>query len=132
MDGEGRDRRGILAGGLAIAMLGATPALAASGEGKAMYGLIGKMTAKDGQRDALVAILLEGSDKMPGCRSYIVARDGKDANGIWVTEVWDSKADHAASLKLASVQSAIGRGKPLIASFDSYVETEPMGGTGLV
>jgi quinol monooxygenase YgiN len=37
-----------------------------------MYGLIGKMTAVPGQRDALAAILLEGTDAMPGCLSYVV------------------------------------------------------------
>ena len=124
-------RRQAVAGGLAIAMLAATPGFAASMEGKSMYGLIGRMTAKPGQRDALIAILAEGSGDMPGCRSYIVAKDAKDADGIWVTEVWDSKADHAASLKLPSVQAAIGRGKPLIAGFGSYFETEPVGGTGI-
>lgn len=123
-------RREAVAGGLAIALLGTMPGLAAS-KGTAMYGLIGKMTAKDGQRDALVAILTEGSDKMPGCRSYIVAKDSKDENGIWVTEVWDSKEQHAGSLKLPSVQAAINRGRPLIAGFDSYFETEPVGGIGL-
>ena len=43
-----------------------------------MYGLIGKMTAAKGERDAL-----------------------------WVTEVWDSKASHDASLPL--VQAAIAK-----------------------
>jgi quinol monooxygenase YgiN len=122
-------RREALAGGLAIAMLGAIPASAK--EGSAMYGLIGKMTAREGQRDALIAILTKGSGSMPGCRSYIVAKDAKDANGIWVTEVWDRPEDHAASLRLPSVQAAIREGKPLIAGFDSYFETEPVGGTGL-
>lgn len=40
-----------------------------------MYGLIGKMTAGPGQRDALAAILLEGTDAMPGCLSYVIAAD---------------------------------------------------------
>jgi len=34
-----------------------------------MYGLIGKMTAVDGKRDELVAILLAGVSGMPGCLS---------------------------------------------------------------
>lgn len=128
-------RRQAVAGGLAIAVLGvglakSGPGLAAS-KGNAMYGLIGKMTAREGQRDALIAILLEGSGSMPGCRSYIVAKDAKDENGIWVTEVWDSREQHAGSLKLPTVQAAINRGRPLIAGFDSYFETQPMGGTGL-
>ena len=96
-----------------------------------MYGLIGSMTAVEGKRDELIKILLDGVNDMPGCLSYIVAKDPNDANGIWITEVWDSKESHAASLKLPSVQAAIAKGKPLIAKFGSYNETEPMGGHGL-
>jgi quinol monooxygenase YgiN len=96
-----------------------------------MYGLIGKFTAAPGQRDALVAILLEGIQGMPGCLSYIVAKDAADAEGIWVTEVWDSKESHTASLKLPTVQNAIKRAKPLIASFGQGFTTEPVGGVGL-
>lgn len=96
-----------------------------------MYGLIGKMTAVAGQRDALVAILLDGTRDMPGCLSYIVARDPRDGEAIWITEVWDSQASHAASLTLPQVRAAIARGKPLIAAFGDVVTTEPMGGHGL-
>jgi quinol monooxygenase YgiN len=34
-----------------------------------MYGLIGKIRCVPGQRDALAAILIEGTSAMPGCRS---------------------------------------------------------------
>lgn len=96
-----------------------------------MYGLIGKLKAAPGQRDALIAILLEGIAGMPGCRSYIVAQDKNDADGIWVTEVWESQARHRESLTLPSVQQAIARGKPLIAAFEQHVETTPVSGHGL-
>lgn len=96
-----------------------------------MYGLIGKMSAAPGERDALIAILLEGISGMPGCLSYIVARDPSDANAIWITEVWDSAESHKASLDLPSVQAAIAEARPLIAGFDSHQETEPVGGHGL-
>lgn len=96
-----------------------------------MYGLIGKMKAIAGQRDALVSILLEGVSGMPGCLSYVVARDPSDPDAIWVTEVWDSQASHKASLSLPAVKDAITRGRPLIASFDQYIETAPVGGHGL-
>jgi quinol monooxygenase YgiN len=82
-----------------------------------MYGLMGKMTAVPGQRDALIAILLEGIMEMPGCLSYIVAKDTADENAIWITEVWDSEASHRASLSLPQVQQAIAHGRPLIAGF---------------
>jgi quinol monooxygenase YgiN len=96
-----------------------------------MYGLIGKMTATPGQRDALIAVLLEGTGGMPGCLSYIVAKDAKDENALWITEVWDSQESHAASLQLPSVQAAIGKGRPMIAGFSDFVTTEPLGGIGL-
>lgn len=93
-----------------------------------MYGLIGKMHAVPGQRDALIAILLEGVSGMPGCLSYVVARDPADQDSIWVTEVWESQEHHTASLSLPAVQQAIAKGRPLIASFSDAVVTEPAGG----
>ncbi len=96
-----------------------------------MYGLIGKMRAQPGQRDALIAILVDGVSAMPGCLSYIVAQDPADADAIWITEVWDTKASHAASLQLPSVKDAISRARPLIAGFDQHIETAPVGGHGI-
>lgn len=96
-----------------------------------MYGLIGQMKAANGQRDALVAILLEGTREMPGCLSYIVALDPGDADGIWITEVWDNEQSHQASLQLPAVQAAIAKGRPIIAGFGSRTVTTPVGGVGL-
>ena len=96
-----------------------------------MYGLIGKMLATLGQRDALIAILLEGTTAMPGCLAYIIAKDKQDADAIWITETWDSQNNHKASLTLPSVQAAIKQARPLIAGFGERFETEPVGGQGL-
>ena len=123
-------RREFLVGAAALAVGGAsgstTPFTA-----PCMYGLIGKMTAVPGQRDALVTILLEGVSGMPGCLSYVVATDPSDADAIWVSEVWDGEASHKASLALPSVREAIGRGRPLIAGFGPSTVTTPVGGHGL-
>lgn len=96
-----------------------------------MYGLIGKALTKAGERDAFIAILLEGTGTMPGCLSYVVAKDPTDANAVWITEVWDSEASHQASLSLPAVKAAISRGRPLIAGFGERFVTEPVGGHGL-
>ncbi len=96
-----------------------------------MHGLIGKMNAVPGQRDALIDILLEGVAGMPGCLSYVIARDPADADAIWITEVWDSAQSHKASLSLPSVQRAIAQAKPMIAGFGQHTVTEPVGGHGL-
>jgi len=96
-----------------------------------MYGLIGKMNAVPGQRDALIAILLDSAQNMPGCLSYIVAKDPAEADALWITEVWDSAASHKASLALPAVKDSITRGRPLIAGFGQRTETQPVGGHGL-
>jgi quinol monooxygenase YgiN len=96
-----------------------------------MYGLIGKMIAKDGKRDELISILLNGTAAMPGCLSYIIAKDKTDANGIWITEVWKDQESHTASLALPAVKKAIELGRPLIAGFEFQTVVEPIGGHGL-
>lgn len=125
------DRREFLylTGTAALATATAQPIFAEGAD--PMYGLIGKILAAEGQRDALMNILLEGTTGMPGCHSYVVAKDSTDPNALWVTEVWDSQENHRASLTLPSVQEAIAKGKPLMAGFGERFETEPVGGHGL-
>ena len=96
-----------------------------------MYGLISKVNAVPGQRDALVAILVEGTQAMPGCLSYVIATDRADADALWITEVWDTQASHKASLSLPAVQAAIAKGRAMIAGFSNRVETVPIGGHGV-
>lgn len=94
-----------------------------------MYGLIGKIVTTPGNRDAFAAILTDGTGSMPGCLSYVIARDPRDADSLWITEVWDSEESHKASLALPKVRAAIAKGRPMIASFGDRVETTPIGGT---
>lgn len=95
-----------------------------------MYGLIGKMTALSGQRDALTAILLDSLGTMPGCLSYIVAHDPADDHAVWVTEVWTDEAAHRASLQVPEVKAAILRAMQLMATFADANVTTPVGGIG--
>ncbi len=96
-----------------------------------MYGLIGKMRAARGQRDAVIDVLRESTAALPGCLSYIIATDPVDADAIWVTEVWTDQANHKASLQLPEVQAAIAKARPFIAGFEFQIETHPVGGFGL-
>jgi quinol monooxygenase YgiN len=112
---------------MTMASTGGRPAVL----GGQMYGLIGKATAVSGKRDELLAILLEGVASMPGCLSYVVAKDPKDPDVIWITEVWDTQASHDASLTLPSVKAAIAKARPLMAGFGDPVITIPVGGHGL-
>jgi len=98
-----------------------------------MYGLQGKMIAKPGQRDALIALLLEASrgGRMPGCRLYVVSEVPAEPDAISITEAWDDKADHDASLQREGVRAAIAKARPLIAGMGESVELRPVGGQGL-
>lgn len=125
-----RRREFLAVGAATLAAIGGGPLAFAQGQA-AMYGLIGKMTAAPGRRDELIAILLEGVSNMPGCLSYIVATDPSDANAVWITEAWDSRASHESSLSLPRVKNAIAKGRSLIAGLGDGVVTTPVGGHGL-
>jgi len=125
--------RRLTAAALGLALItAAPPALAGPGTpgDKPLYGLIGSMTAKPGQRDALIAAIAAGSTDMPGCYSYVIAADATNPDLIWITEVWDSKQSHDASLNLPPVQAAIAKAKPLIAGMGSQTVTTPVAGGG--
>jgi quinol monooxygenase YgiN len=54
-----------------------------------------------------------------------------DPDAIWVTEVWRSEADHAASLANDAVKAVIARAKPVIVGFGERFTLEPVAGKGL-
>ncbi len=97
------------------------------------FGLYGKIIAQAGQRDALVLVLLEAAaalEHVPGCELYIVNTSPTEPDVVWVTEVWNSQADHQASLTRDEVKALIQRGRPLIAGGER-IELVPRGGKGL-
>ena len=98
------------------------------------FGLCGTMTAHAGQRDVLLDLLLEAADLVAGasgCEVWIVNTMRDDPDSIWITEVWRSEADHAASLTDEDVREIIGRARPLIARMGERFILEPVGGKGL-
>ena len=96
-----------------------------------MWGMIAKITLIPGKRDEMIAILKESAADMRGCLSYIVSKDAADENTIWVTEVWDSLANHNASLSLPAVKSAAPRAKAIVSNFEKIAVTSPVWRAGL-
>ena len=96
--------------------------------------MFGKVIARQEQRDALVQVLLSAAElvgKAPGCELYIVHTSPTEPDAVWVTEVWRSKEDHAASLSVKGVKELIAKGRPLIAEMGDPIFTTPVGGKGL-
>ena len=118
---------------MAAALLPATKLCALEAkmeEADPQYGLLGQMMAQPGKRAELVAILGEGTDKMPGNIAYLIGEDSANPDAVWIVELWDSKAAHTASLKLPAVQAAIAKGRPLIAGFGTRAEFMPVAKAG--
>ncbi|MFN8450127.1 MAG: antibiotic biosynthesis monooxygenase family protein [Anaerolineae bacterium] len=99
-----------------------------------MFGLIGKLKAQPGQRDALVDYLLRAAELVPeidGCYLYVINKAVDDPDTIWITEAWRSRADHQASLGSEAVRAIITAARPLIAEAGGGFEVIPVGGKGL-
>lgn len=94
--------------------------------GEQLYGLIGQMKAIPGQRDTLIAALVEGTGAMPGNLAYMINRDAADPDAIWIVEVWKDKAAHEASLALPQVRAAIAKARPVLAGFGTRAEVVPV------
>ena len=96
------------------------------------YGMCGKILAKEGQREALLQVLMEASQTpMKGCEIYIVCKSPTEADAIWVMEVWQTEADHEASFNLDSIKALITRARPFMAGGTESIHVVPMGGKGL-
>ena len=98
------------------------------------FGMFGKILAKEGQRDALVEILLEAArllSPLPGCEIYVINVSPSEPDAVWVMEAWRTEADHDASLKMESVRALIAKARPLFAGGGESTRFVPVGGKGL-
>lgn len=99
-----------------------------------MFGLVGKLVAHPGKRDDLADLLLRAAEAVAaadGSRLYLVSISEAEPDSVWVTEVWDSREAHRASLEIDAVKALIAEGMPLIAGMGESIELQPLGGFGL-
>ena len=68
----------------------------------------------------------EDSHTVPGCLSFIVAEDAADKDVLWITEVWESKASHEASLVSPPIKESFKDADKLIAGFEKIAATVPV------
>lgn len=96
------------------------------------YARHGKLSATPGNGDTLSDILIKASElvsQAEGCHLYLVSKAASDPDTIWVTEVWNSKEDHAKSLQLPGVGGLIAQAMPILAGMPSGAqELEVLGG----
>jgi len=98
------------------------------------FGMCGKFTTEPENREALVEILARAAAMMESfaaCKQYIVFKDADDDGVVWVTELWDSKEDHDASLTGDDVRALIGEAMPLLKGSPVGYTLIPVAGKGL-
>ena len=97
------------------------------------YGYLGSMRTRPGHRDEVVALLVDGASALraAGCDLYVVAVSDTDADMIWVTEVWQGKEQHDASLELPATRAAIAVAMPMLTGEFTGQELTVVGGLGV-
>lgn len=111
--------------GIAAGLMMATPAAAEH------FGVIAHINAQPGKRDAMIDGL-KGMVGMKGAINFVIAKDGKNPDGVWITEVWESKEAHDTALTSDQFKAAIAKAGPLMAGApDQNNETWPVAGIGL-
>lgn len=96
------------------------------------FAMFGKLTAHPGKREELAKMMLESQETlsgMDGCIYYILHEAEEDPDLLWITELWESREAHAASLQNEQVRELIGRCMPLIAEAGG-IKVKPIGGVG--
>ena len=99
-----------------------------------LFGMFGKLTAREGQREALAANLLRAAEIMrgvPGCLMYVVSTSATEPEAVWVMELWRDESAHGASLSIPGVRDLIKETMPLLASAPEGTKFTPVGGKGL-
>ena len=90
------------------------------------WGLLGRMTARPGKRDELIAALKESSRDVPGKLLYLIQLEQDDPDAFWINEIWESKAAYEACLTLPQVGDWGARLAELMVGIEHRTETVPL------
>jgi quinol monooxygenase YgiN len=98
------------------------------------YGLLNKLTARQGKRSRVVEILLESGklfDDNPACLMYLVSEATDDPNLVWVVDLWTGREEHAEALQAPELRPFVEEAMPLLEGMPKQIELQPVGGKGL-
>ena len=96
--------------------------------------LLNRLTAKPGQRQRVVEVLLESGrlfDDNPACLLYVVSESTDDPNLVWVIDLWTSEQAHAEALKAPELRPFVEKAMPLLEGMPEQMEVRAVGGKGL-
>ena len=102
--------------------------------GDARVGRLVRLTAREGQGDALAARLLEAAtllEDAPGCELYVISQGVESSDVVWVWEVWETMADLERALALARAGGGVEEVLALLDGPPERIDVRPLGGPGL-
>ena len=92
----------------------------------------GKMVAQAGRGPELADVLLAAAadlQDVDGCQLYLVNHQTGDPDTIWVTELWRSEADLAATISKIAGSERVAAARALVVGGE-VIELELIGGKG--
>jgi quinol monooxygenase YgiN len=96
--------------------------------------LLNRVTAKPGQRQRVVEILVESGklfDDNSACLLYLVSESTDDPNLLWVIDLWTNQQAHTEALKAPELRPFVELAMPLLEDMPEQIEVRPVGGKGL-
>jgi quinol monooxygenase YgiN len=96
-----------------------------------MYMLINKITAKPGQREAAINIMLEAGkafDSNDSCLMYALSADASDENVIWAQDAWTDEQSHQAAMANPTMQESVKAAMPLLEGMPEQFQVDLVGG----
>lgn len=97
------------------------------------HALLNRLTARPGQRDRVIEILLESGkvfDDNPACLLYLVSESIDDPDVIWVTDLWTDEQEHAKALARPELRPYIEEAMSLLTGRPEQIKIRPVGGKG--
>ena len=95
------------------------------------YALLNRLTAKPGQRQAVVQHLLESGrlfDDNAACLLYLVSEPTGSPDDIWVVDLWTTEEEHTRALQAPEMRPHIEATTPLLEGMPQQIEVLPRGG----
>ena len=93
------------------------------------HGFHATMTARPGQGDALIALLLRApAFDNPDCPVFLIGRSASEPDKVFVTEGWTSQAAHARFFDSETAGAYVAELIPLIAGEAVYLDEVVVGG----
>lgn len=98
-----------------------------------MHALLNRLTARSGQRNRVIELLVESGKAFDGndaCLLYLVTESIDDEDVIWVFDLWTSADEHKQALAQPELKPYIDKAVPMLVGMPEQMGLRLVGGKG--